>query len=743
MSTIKDVARLAGVSLGTVSNVLNGKKTVAPEKERRVQQAIEELNYKPHQSARSLKTSRTMNIAVVLPDILDAMKANLFTGIERVLSQEGYAVNLYTTSEMPAKETAILESILQQRADGIIISTCQPENAELFRELKQSDASVVLVERAVYCEDFPLVEFDNNESVFKLTSELTKENSRKIVLICGNEKFSSESSCRDAFLRAVNENDNGNIDGTVIYSGFNKESAFRNITSYLQKQDSLPDCIITTGTPLMNGVKKAIEMQAKAESSLPRLYTLSEENWAETSDSDVFRISRRPIALGETAAELLLSEIGNERPADIKTVKIRNISYSPVKKAGETLRSGIQKVKVLMLDSPAYRALSNLLPDYEKKYGASAEFTALPYDELIAVIEDENRRASYDVLQLDIPWIPDLVQGGALLDLKAYDPDVEKISEKFVPGVLSAYSRFNGSIFAFPFMFGTQLLYYRKDLFEDTAVKLNFRERYGFELEVPKTWSEYNIVAEFFTKEHNPCSPVEYGTTLGGKMFSGAVCEFLPRLWAYGGTLLDSSGQINTDKAAFLKSLNVYRDSFKYAHPDSAGFWWNEQIREFREGRAAMMIMFIAHATELADDLDTDIQGRIGYDVIPGGIPMLGGWSIGINSSTDNAAEAFNFINWATSKDLAIPQTILGGSTASISLYRSSELLTIYPWLPKALQSFKNSRKRDISRNTTRGRLAEKDFELILGKAVHEAVAGDITTEQAVEQTLDEMGKLL
>ncbi len=741
MSTIKDVAKLAGVSLGTVSNVLNGKKAVNPDKARRVQQAIEELNYKPHQTARSLKTSRSMNVAVVLPDILDPMRASLFTGIERVLSQQGYAVSLYTTSEVPAKETSIIQRVLEQRADGLIISTCQPQNERLFSMLQENDTSVVLVERAVAAVDFHLVEFDNYSSIFSLVTGFLSEEKNDNILIAGQTGFSSEDRCVDAFQNAY-KGKGENADGKFIRSGFNKENAFREFTRYLQK-NKMPDNVITTGTPLMNGVMKAIEMQSIETDKRPGLYALSEENWAGTASYDFTAIPRRPIALGEAAAELLLSEIKSARPADISSTKISNIDYRTKSYSAFIGNDREKTIKILMLDSPAYKAVKSLSFDFEKKYGIKIEYTALNYEEIAETIGDESRRAEYDVLQLDIPWLPDLVQSRALLELSDYNKEIETIAREFIPGVLSAYSRFDDGIYAMPFMFGTQLLYYRKDLFEDQASQIEFREKYGFELKVPKTWTEFNLIAEFFTRTCNPESPVEYGTTLGGKMYSGAVCEFLPRLWAYGGAIIDDNGRINPDTTAFKKSLNVYKQSFRYAHPDSTEYWWDEQLRDFKAGKAAMMIMFIAHAVDLADSAGSEINGKIGYDVIPGSTPLLGGWSIGINAASSKAAEAFTFIKWAASKELAIPQTILGGSTASISLYKSSELLTIYPWLPKAVESFKLSRKRDVSRKSTAGKLSEKDFELILGRAVNEAVSGKKSIDDAVQETLNHIQELL
>ena len=736
MSTIKDVARLAGVSLGTVSNVLNGKQAVNPDKVRRVYDAIKELNYKPHQTARSLKTSRTMNVAVVLPDILDPMKAKLFTGIERILTQKGYTVSLYTTSEIASKERMVIDRILGQHADGLIITTCQPENAPLFRQIKESDTAVILAERAVADVEFHHVGFDNHRSISDQTLKLLDSGKKELLLISGPENYSNENMCIEAF-RGAFELKGVKSGADVISCLYNKEDSFRTFTKYLQTKP-VPDAVLTTGTPLMIGAVKALEMQAAEKK--PELYSLAEEDWAGISGEAYTRLVRQPIALGETAADLLIEELERDRPSDSRTILINNIQPEEIQQGFPSVKTSGKPVKVLMLESPAYRALKSLTNDFRRKTGINVEYTSLDYYQLSTLLEDSDLRSRFDVLQVDIPWLPDLVQNRVLLNLSRFTNEIREISKSFIHGVLSAYSEFENGFWALPFMFGTQLLYYRKDLFEDETVRLMFRERYGFELKVPATWSEFNLTAEFFTREFNPESPTEFGTTLGGKNSSGAVCEFLPRLWALDGYILDGEGRLNPDRTTMVKALNIYRDSFRYARPGSTEFWWDDQLTDFQNGNAAMMILFIAHAVDLAG---TRISGKIGYDVIPGGCPLLGGWSMGINSETPRAEDSFRFISWAASKDLAVPQTILGGSTPSISLYKSSELLSLYPWLPKAHESFRLSRQRNISKSTTRGRISEKDFEQILGESVHSVITGSLDAENAADEAMNRIAGLL
>ena len=96
MPTIKDVARLAGVSHGTVSNVINGAKSVNSQIVKRVRKAMEELGYQPDAKARSMRNSKTRLIGVVLPDITQRKYATLYTGLELKLRSQGYILCLFS-----------------------------------------------------------------------------------------------------------------------------------------------------------------------------------------------------------------------------------------------------------------------------------------------------------------------------------------------------------------------------------------------------------------------------------------------------------------------------------------------------------------------------------------------------------------------------------------------------------------------------------------------------------------------
>jgi multiple sugar transport system substrate-binding protein len=155
------------------------------------------------------------------------------------------------------------------------------------------------------------------------------------------------------------------------------------------------------------------------------------------------------------------------------------------------------------------------------------------------------------------------------------------------------------------------------------------------------------------------------------------------------------------------------------------------------------MVLFIAHATEINNRKASKVVGRIGYAPVPGGTSLLGGWSLAINSKSRAKDRAFEFISWATGPETAIPATILGGTTSSIGLYKSSELLSVYPWLPKALESFTTIRKRMLPRSYLEAGFSEREFEKILGNAVYQCVTGACTPEEALARAAGRLRKVV
>ena len=123
--TIKEVAKLAGVSPSTVTRVIQNKSSISDETKKRVRKAMKELNYHPNLNARSLVSSYTQVIGVVLPDDSDAFYQNpffpsVFRGIAQVASEFHYAIQIATGKNEKERMEAISQMVLGKRVDGLI-----------------------------------------------------------------------------------------------------------------------------------------------------------------------------------------------------------------------------------------------------------------------------------------------------------------------------------------------------------------------------------------------------------------------------------------------------------------------------------------------------------------------------------------------------------------------------------------------------------------------------------------------
>jgi LacI family transcriptional regulator len=145
--TMSDVAREAGVSLMTVSRVLNNKSDVSAETRQRVLDMIARLDYRPSAVARSLVTQRTSTIGLVVPDNANPFFSEVARGVEHAAYAQGYNVFLCNTDEDLERERAVLHSLEEKRVDGVVLCSSRLEDDELRTVIARHPAVVLLNRR--------------------------------------------------------------------------------------------------------------------------------------------------------------------------------------------------------------------------------------------------------------------------------------------------------------------------------------------------------------------------------------------------------------------------------------------------------------------------------------------------------------------------------------------------------------------------------------------------------------------
>lgn len=180
-ATIKDVARLAEVSISTVSRVINDSKPVSPEARRRVLKAIEDLGYKPNEVARSLVTKKSNLIGVIIDDIGNSYVANIVRGIEEIGRMYNYDILLCSSYGDKETETKFIQVLTSKQVEGIILVS-EIANDEVVANIDKYKIPLVYLNR-YYMMDIPTVTIDNEEASKQIMKHLIELGHRKILYI--------------------------------------------------------------------------------------------------------------------------------------------------------------------------------------------------------------------------------------------------------------------------------------------------------------------------------------------------------------------------------------------------------------------------------------------------------------------------------------------------------------------------------------------------------------------------------
>ena len=255
--TIKDVAKAAGVSPSTVTRVIQNKSTISDETKKRVRKAMKELNYHPNLNARSLVSSYTQVIGLVLPDDSDVFYQNPFfpsvlRGIAQVASENHYAIQIATGKDEKERLNAISQMVYGKRVDGLIFLYAQ-ENDPLVKLVSEEQFPFLILGKSL-SPFIPLVDNDNIQAGFDATEYFIKKGCNRIAFIGGAKKLYVTQDRLTGYEQALQEHKLPlDSQRTFFADEFLEEKGY-NFSKQLFKYDPQTDAIITTDSLLAEGV---------------------------------------------------------------------------------------------------------------------------------------------------------------------------------------------------------------------------------------------------------------------------------------------------------------------------------------------------------------------------------------------------------------------------------------------------------------------------------------------------------
>lgn len=182
--TIYDVAREAGVSMATVSRVLNGTAVVKEETRQKVLAAIKKLSYRPNAVARGLASKRTKTIGVIVPDVSAQVVAEMVRGIEDIARMYQYHIILCNSDGQLEREQDLIGTMWEKQVDGLLFMS-NDISKELVKTFEEAQLPVVLVNTVDPENRIPSVNIDNHKAAYDAAQYLVKEGAKRILFLGG------------------------------------------------------------------------------------------------------------------------------------------------------------------------------------------------------------------------------------------------------------------------------------------------------------------------------------------------------------------------------------------------------------------------------------------------------------------------------------------------------------------------------------------------------------------------------
>ncbi|MGF6226673.1 LacI family transcriptional regulator [Inquilinus ginsengisoli] len=201
-TTIREVASRAGVSLGTASNVFNGKAGVAAGSRQRVLEAAEALGFRPNSLAAGLRRQRTRTIGLVVPDVLNIVFNELVEHLENIALSQSYEVIIVTSREDPEREHERVRALLSRRVDGLVIIPTRDWSAT-EHEMRHHRIPVVVLDRIAAQDHFPSVAVDNVAATRLGTEHLLGLGHRDLAFVINSTRLWNSAARVEGFLAAM------------------------------------------------------------------------------------------------------------------------------------------------------------------------------------------------------------------------------------------------------------------------------------------------------------------------------------------------------------------------------------------------------------------------------------------------------------------------------------------------------------------------------------------------------------
>ncbi|MBO8165172.1 MAG: LacI family DNA-binding transcriptional regulator [Brevibacillus sp.] len=331
MTTIKDVAKLANVSVGTVSRYINGHR-IKEENRRKIEEAIHQLNFKSNPFARGLRTNKTLTVGVLIPRITDIFCTQVIEGIEEVLNPLNYSIVICSANDSPEQQSEKLKYLKSKYVDGMIVMPVNSLELDV-EEIVDDGIPVVLIDRLVKNCELDAVVCDNVNGAYSAVEMIINKGHRKIGIIAGPQDIYTAQERLTGYLRALTDYNIEINEDYIVYAEYKKDGGIEALNQLLSLKDK-PTAVFTTNYPTtVNSMKVIMEKGLKIGEDI---------SLCGYDQTDLFQMFHPPLSvvvqpcreIGISAAEILLKRMNGDFGGhpQIQRLKTKLITTDSVKR---------------------------------------------------------------------------------------------------------------------------------------------------------------------------------------------------------------------------------------------------------------------------------------------------------------------------------------------------------------------------------------------------------------------------
>lgn len=664
MITIKDVAQEAGVSCGTVSNVLNKKGNVKADKIRVVEDTIKRLGYSVNESARTLRQLGKRSISLVVPDMRSNHYIDLYESINSFMRAYDYSVEIYSTNNLFYHEKNIIQKLVSANVSCIVSFPTFINASEIYDSIPTSITLVIVGPRPKNIHrPYINASFDYGQMATDIVDYVIHRGYKKAAIFIDSVRFSSQ------FTNVLQHKLSRNNISVSILGSSNRTTVIRAF-EFISNNPEF-DVIITSNSLRAQSIKQVYELLYQRKD--PEIITLTSSiSIFEGNFTAVYQDYKK---LGALLSDVLIRAFRSESAAnDTLVIKSEGINRRPL-----TLCSfgSSKSLNILAPENRCTLALSRLLSKFETNTNIKVNMSFYPSASTSEIISS-GKVSQYDLFISDLDYFEKHAKN--LYMQSDYDKTAWRELRTSVDPNFTYFPAVNENRFCYSFNSECLMLFYRNDIFSEQGEKRLFYESFYSELTVPKTLYEFDRIANYFNRSSNPVSPILYGLAMSPINSESFWQELFWRICASSSSLIDENGKLHFDHPSVVSACSDFFDSLSRSNASGLN-QTGSAVDEFAHGNCVLSIMSTGDAAVFNDNRFGAISEHIKCFDSPSSKPIVKSNVIGIVEGTEKLSECCAFLKWVFHNSISNILTLMSGQPITKSSTSNNEILSLYPWL--------------------------------------------------------------